>query len=354
MTSSSAPRVKTPEPCIVSTICKNVLFEWVLAALKFLIWRSHTNYDDKKSEPWLVFLPCQLALIMQTSNQHFYDHLLLWKNFNVLITHPWDLQITRHNRGPTGLSWTGFVKEDAKMSVKRPTNLDQTLKSIFMEIWIQTVVEEVLESSTQTQTQTPHGSKSTSCYLWFNKISATVNVPHADVFPQLSGHDRRGCALHICLVFTPWIEFTHCVQKELGTNVACRVHGRAWCTGWWQFYNTELSQNSQHELHHAAPSLTCIPSFFWLLGDTKWGLHSVIFMLWPRGHVLSQISLYFSHNPPQPSSKPPAAVHTWCLVSPSGPHWGLPLSSADNYCHLHIAQCNKHFPFTSHGTATLV
>lgn len=38
----------------------------------------------------------------------------------------------------------------------------------------------------------------------------------------------------------------------------------------------------------------------------------------------------------------PALCTCTTLVSPSGPHWGLPLSPADNYCHLHIARCDKH------------
>lgn len=42
------------------------------------------------------------------------------------------------------------------------------------------------------------------------------------------------------------------------------------------------------------------------------------------------------------------------LVLPSGPHWGLPLSSADNYCHLHIAQSDKHLTVVGCRTAALV
>lgn len=40
------------------------------------------------------------------------------------------------------------------------------------------------------------------------------------------------------------------------------------------------------------------------------------------------------------------AVRMRCLLSPSARHWGLPLSSADNYCHLHVAQCDKHLALT--------
>lgn len=88
------------------------------------------------------------------------------------------------------------------------------------------------------------------------------------------------------------------------------------------------------------------------------------FTLRRREHALSLMCLYFllplplswSFLPSSSPSSPTAAVHAWRLVSPSGPHWGLPPSSADNYCHLHIAQCDKHLalPVASRGTATLV
>lgn len=158
----------------------------------------------------------------------------------------------------------------------------------------------------------------------------------------------------ICIymqAFIPIIEFTHCVH-------------RFWELTW---HAGHMSSTGRVGCNFTTASVMCImllqatpvasfdfshfkieASFYVVLpcdtGSTFCPLICLYFLLrlYP--------GLFYPHPPL------PTAVHAWCLVSPSGPHWGLPLSSADNYCHLHLAQCDKHLalPVASRGTTALV
>lgn len=128
--------------------------------------------------------------------------------------------------------------------------------------------------------------------------------------------------------FSPRMQFPPCIQKASGANVAWRVNAisRAWM------------------MHRMLAIL--LPTHFQSLELNplwpSWGFHARVahcdtFSLMYFHSLLIFTTLLWS---PQP--QPPAAARTWCLVSPSGPHWGMPPSSADNYCHLRVAQRDKH------------
>ena len=73
-------------------------------------------------------------------------------------------------------------------------------------------------------------------------------------------------------------------------------------------------------------------------------------------HRVPNVSLFFPSSTFILFFSAPCGYACVTLVSPSGPHWGLRLSSADNYCHLHIVQFDKHLtlPVASHRIAVLV
>lgn len=161
------------------------------------------------------------------------------------------------------------------------------------------------------------------------------------------------------------IEFTHYVHR-LWASTWHAGHmsstGRVGCTGSRHFYNITLFQSSQCDIYHTDLIITCCFSFFWFLTASKWGFielyqpatqgTSYVYRAFTFSLFCLCLGLFYL------TLFPPYLHICTCmtLVWPSGPHWGLPLSPADNYCHLHIARCDKHLvlPVASHRTTMLV
>lgn len=162
--------------------------------------------------------------------------------------------------------------------------------------------------------------------------------------------------------FNPGIGvYTPCAQA-LRANVACRALGRQQGAGTFTIANSSGAANAFCiTLLQASP--VAAPSFDFSQLQNEASISWVL----PRniGGALCPLMRFSSLLPPPfilvfstliLAPLAPCGCTCVTLVSPSGPHWGLPLSSADNYCHLHIARCDKHLalPAASCGTATLV
>lgn len=204
-------------------------------------------------------------------------------------------------------------------------------------------------------TYTPHWLQTENSTLCgFDHISAWVAVTVAAVLFIC------GCIMQAPP--PPGVEFTHCV-RGLWALTWHAGHmsstGHAGCTGSRHFYNITLLQSSQCDLYHTDPIITCCFSFFWFLAALKF-----IELYYPATQgacfvrsvfTFSFFRLYLGLFYLTPC--PPSLRFCTCvtLVLPSGLHWGLSLSPADNYCHLHVARCDKHLalPVASHRTTML-
>lgn len=158
----------------------------------------------------------------------------------------------------------------------------------------------------------------------------------------LSDHDSCSCVFaYMPYVYPPRMDFTQCVPKA-----ARKVHpGHLCCTGWWLCSFLQL----RITLHLEFLLLFYFQQFH-NEGSTLGFLHCDTV---PFTFFFARLCLCpFRH--PAALTDSHTAVRMRCLVSPSGPHWGLPLSSADNYCHLHVAQCDKHLASTGRSGTTLV
>lgn len=142
-------------------------------------------------------------------------------------------------------------------------------------------------------------------------------------------------------------------------------------TGSWQFYNSTLSKYLESYQQHAEAETTgnAISCCFYSCGFLKVQNNPSILWFYSSIHrsftlsTESLMCLYYPHLLPlsrslRPSFLPlsPCGFACMILLSPSGPHWRWPLSFADNYCHLHIAQYYKHLMalVASHSIAVLV
>lgn len=141
--------------------------------------------------------------------------------------------------------------------------------------------------------------------------------------------------------FTPGIEFTQCAQplsanvawKAHVLNRACRIH-REVAISWEQTLSEQSARCPSRWFcrHLRFPSISVF-----LHIEIRLLFHGVTY-----DTLLSHSLILVFFLPLPPCFPPPHGCTRMTLISPSGPHWGLPLSSADNYCHLHIAQCDKH------------
>lgn len=197
--------------------------------------------------------------------------------------------------------------------------------------------------------------------VWYQRLLMSLTLtytPHwlQTVIATLCGFDHVSAwvAVHKWLymqAFTSRMQFTHCAH-------------RLWELTWHAGYRTHRSAGSFTTLQ--ASSVMCVTCCFSVFWPAQFQNEASVSMVYaatqgaafvPNVPLLSPSFAFISVSSTLLLAlSPPAAVHAWCLVSPSGLHWGLPLSSADNYCHLHIAQCDKHLalPAASRGTATLV